>query len=284
VHYFPGSEKILSRHWFSSKLARLLEPIAVKNASLITGVAAGYYLPVLERNPHLKHTAVHGAMPYGGEEADHELLNKINLEPYLFKKNEKFQFVYAGAMLPKAFTPLEAIFKSIAAEKHLYKNAEWHFIGTGKTANDACGYNIKALAEKYGVWQTIVFEYPQRIPYLDVLVHLKYADGIFVLGSTEPHYTPSKIYQAVLSGKPLLAVLHTQSSAVNIIRQSNVGIALNFDGLNDITSIEINFPDAFLQFLHFAASYNASFIDRKIFEQYNAKSIASQLAVLLNKC
>ena len=41
VHYFPGSNKLFSRHWFSTKIATFLEPIAVKKASLITGVAEG---------------------------------------------------------------------------------------------------------------------------------------------------------------------------------------------------------------------------------------------------
>jgi hypothetical protein len=54
VHPFPGSEKLFSRHWFSTQLAKFLEPIAVKHASLITGVSEGYYNAVLERNPHLK--------------------------------------------------------------------------------------------------------------------------------------------------------------------------------------------------------------------------------------
>jgi hypothetical protein len=54
VHEFPGSNKLFSRHWFSTQLAKLLEPIAVKHAALITGVSEGYYKPVLDRNLHLK--------------------------------------------------------------------------------------------------------------------------------------------------------------------------------------------------------------------------------------
>ena len=36
VHHFPGSEQLFSRHWFSTQLAKLLEPVAVKKAVLIT--------------------------------------------------------------------------------------------------------------------------------------------------------------------------------------------------------------------------------------------------------
>jgi hypothetical protein len=76
VHEFPGSKKLFSRHWFSTKLTRLLEPIAVKHAALITGVSEAYYLPVLDRNPHLKNQVVTESMPYGGEERDHEFIRR----------------------------------------------------------------------------------------------------------------------------------------------------------------------------------------------------------------
>ncbi len=283
VHHFPGSEKVFSRHWFSTKLAGWLEPIAIKNAALVTGVAAGYYSEVLERNPHLKNRAVHGAMPYGGEVADHVMLDQLAVEPYLFKKNEKLQMVYAGAMLPKAYQPLEAVFSSMAVNKTLFENVEFHFIGTGKTADDAEGYNIKPMAEKYGIWQTIVFEYPRRIPYLDVLVHLKNADGIFILGSTEPHYTPSKVYQGVLSGKPILAVLHQQSTAVKIIEASNAGIVLTFNGADDLKSVKSNFLNAFIGFQHFAQSFHVGQVNKMLFNEYSAGAVTNQLAGLLNK-
>ena len=283
VHDFPGSHQLFSRHWFSKKLAILLEPIAVKKAALITGVAEGYYQAVLERNPHLKLKAIFAAMPYGGEERDHNILKQLNLQPYLFKKTSQFQLVYAGAMLPKAYVPLEAIFSSIATAPDLFKQVQFHFIGTGKTANDAEGFTIKAMAEQYGLWKTVVFEYPKRIPYLDVLVHLEHSDAVFILGSTEPHYTPSKTYQGVLSGKALLAVLNTQSTAVNVIRKANAGIVLDFDGEAGVPTIRDNFTIVFKQFMVFCENFNAATVNKKIFEHYSAERITSQLAILLNK-
>jgi hypothetical protein len=283
VHEYPGSNKMLSRHWLSKQIARLLEPIAVKRASLITGVAEGYYTPVLERNPHLKTQAVCGAMPYGGEQEDHELLKEIDIKPYLFeRKINKIQLVYAGAMLPKAYRPMEAIFKSIQDQPELFKHVEFHFIGTGKTTNDAAGYNIKPLAQKYGLWQTIVYEYPKRIPYLDVLVHLQNADGIFILGSTEPHYTPSKAYQGVLSGKPILAVLHKESSAVKVLRESGAGMVLDFDGENEMDWIQKSFASFFEKYLDWTKTYNRDQINKEIFEEYSAKKVTEKLADLIN--
>jgi len=283
VHNFPGSNKIFSRHWFSTKLAKILEPIAVKKAVLITGVAEGYYAPVLQRNPHLNTQAIRGAMPYGGEENDHTVATALQKQPYLFKKvQNKMQFVYAGAMLPKAYVPLEEIFKAIAANKNQFNDAEFHFIGTGKLANDPLSFNIKPYAEKYGLWNTIVFEYPKRIPYFDVIVHLNAADAVFILGSTEPHYTPSKVYQAILAEKPVLAVLHEKSTASAILKESNAGIVLTMNEEN-IAHLQESFLNVFSAFKIFIASFKKEQVNKEVFAEYSAFAVTKKLAFLLEK-
>ncbi|MEP6951272.1 MAG: hypothetical protein ABI863_18430 [Ginsengibacter sp.] len=284
VHRFPGSDKIFSRHWMSTKIARLLETIAVKKASLITGVAEGYYQAVLERNPHLKTQAVCGAMPYGGEASDHAGIDRLNIIPYLFSKEKGIlKLVYAGAMLPKAYVVLEAIFKAITANRNLFEKVEFHFIGSGSRANDAGSYNIKPLAEKYDLYNSIVYEYPKRIPYLDVLVHLDIADGIFILGSTEPHYTPSKTYQGILSGKPIFAVLHKESTAVEVLQESGAGIVLIFDGENDIQTITDTFPKLMTEYVEWKKLFDPEKITKEKFNEYSAGAVTQKLAKLLNK-
>ncbi len=281
VHRFPGSDKLLSRHWFSMHLAKFLEPKAVKHAALITGVAEGYYQGVIDRNPHLKESTVFAAMPYGGEAKDHEGLKDLNIEPYLFSKNGKFQFVYAGAMLPNAYGPLESIFKAISSEKIQFSAVEFHFIGTGYLSNDPHSYNIKPLAEKYGLWDSIVFEYPRRIPYLDVLVHLGISDAVFILGSTEPHYTPSKTYQGVLSKKPIFAVLHEKSSAAKVLGETDAGQSLCFNGELGLSKIEDYFFASFVEFRRFAINFNPNQVQNTLFEEYSAKSVTKKLAEAL---
>ncbi|MCX6300337.1 MAG: hypothetical protein NTY72_14745 [Bacteroidetes bacterium] len=282
VHIFPGSDKIFSRHWFTTQIAKLLEPIAVKNASLITGVADGYYQGVIARNPHLKNTCVFGSMPYGGEVLDHEMAIKLNLAPYLFQKNSKCQLVYAGAMLPKAYDLLEIIFSEISKHNTEFEQIEFHFIGTGRTPNDLNGFNIKPLAQKYGLWETIVYEYPQRIPYLEVLIHLNVADAIFVLGSTEPHYSPSKVYQAVLSKKNVYAVLHRESTAVNVIENSGEGYVLKFDLEAGIEKIRENFIKSFFAFISNNAELVYSNVSKNYFNEFSAKAVTKKLTDLLD--
>lgn len=283
VHVFPGSEQLFSRHWWSTQIAKYFEPKAVKYASLITGVAEGYYQGVIDRNPLLADSCICGAMPYGGEKLDHEQVKKMALKPYLFEKQpNRLQLVYAGAFLPKAVEPLRQLFAAIASSKEQYNDVVVHFIGTGSVANDPESYRIKPIAEEFGIWNTVVKEYPARIPYLDVLVHLDAADGVFILGSTEAHYTPSKVYQAVLSSKPVLAVLHTNSSAADVLERTNAGLVLKFQGETELTKINAEFNQVFEAYRSFCRNFVPEQVQLSTFDQYSARNITAQLAELLN--
>ncbi|MCF8342553.1 MAG: hypothetical protein K9I82_16365 [Chitinophagaceae bacterium] len=275
VHQFPGSNKLFSRHWFTTQLAKFLEPIAVKHAALITGVSEGYYAPVLDRNQHLKTQALTAAMPYGGEESDHDFIRNRQKEiSSTLSTSSTIKLIYAGAMLPKAYKPLEEIFKALQPLQPL-QPLQLHFIGTLGT--------IKPIAEKYGLYGTTVFEHPDRIPYLGVLNELEAADAVFILGSTEPHYTPSKVYQGVLSGKPILAILHEQSTAVNVLRASNAGIVVTMNGEEDLDTLSARFLEGLQEFENFRKDFDPNKINRAAFEQYSAKAVTAQLVEKLDE-
>jgi len=277
-------EKPLNKHWWARKLADVLEPIAVREASLITGVAQGYFDDMLERNPRLRDQAVTAAMPYGGEEADHQAVAEMDVEPYLFDGlDECFRLVYAGALLPKAQEPLDRLMRAISEAPNVFENVRFQFIGTGTSPDDSEGYQIRPVAEKYGVWNQHIEEHPPRIPYLDALVHQEAADAVFVLGSTEPHYTPSKVYQGVLAEKPVLAVLHEASSAGDVLQRTGAGQVLDFAGARDVEHIEQSFAEAFDRFRAFASDFNPTQVDQSAFQEYSARSVTETLANAMNR-
>jgi hypothetical protein len=283
VHTFPGSEKILSRHWFSTRLAGLLEPFAVKKACLITGVAEGYYQGVLDRNPGLHASCRFVSMPYGGEASDHEMVKKLELAPGLFPPDKnRIDLIYAGALLPKAFGILEEICIALH-NAGISEQLRFNFIGTGTRPGDPDAFAIKSLAEKYELWNNLMIEYPLRIPYLEVLTHLHSATAVFILGSTEPHYSPSKVFQAILSGKPILAVLHEQSTAVEIIRKTGTGLVLTFRDEKDLPVIRDRFADTLRQFILFAKSFQPIPNSYLEFDRYTARSITAVLARALDE-
>ena len=272
-------ERLFNKHWFARKVAPILEPIAVRDASLITGVAEGYYEDVLERNPHLREQAATAAMPYGGEQDDHRAVASLGAEPYLFQNNdETFHFVYAGALLPKATEPLDRMLRSIAEHPGVFDDVRFHFIGTGTSPDDPDGYKVRPRAEQYDLWESVIHEHPPRIPYLDALVHQEEADGVFVLGSTEPHYTPSKVYQGVLAEKPIFAVLHEESSACDVVRQTGAGRVLDFGGTAGLGVIGETFANEFLAYRNFAAQFDPAQVDRSTFKQYSARSVTEDLS------
>ncbi len=284
VHEWPGSEKRFSKAWTSARLAQVLEPWAVRDASLITGVAPLYYEEVLARNPHLREQAVTAAMPYGGSEGDFEALRKSPRPTYLFDPRDGlFHMMYAGAMLPRAYAVLERLLQALVIlrerEPALAAQLRIHFIGTGKSTDDPNGYNIKPLADQHGL-SNIVHEHPTRIPYVDVLSHLMQASATLVLGSTEPHYTPSKAFQGVHAKRPLLALLHEASTAAEFLQRAEAAtvVTLSEQRLPDPSALAATLA-AFMR----DRSYDPARVRWELFDSYSARASAHALADALDK-
>lgn len=196
--------------------ARIFEPFAVRKCAFLAGVSEESYLPVAARNPALKKLPM-AAFPLGFDPCDQVLLSPVppiwgaappDIRPY----------VYAGAFLPKARYYVQEMFRSIA---ELRRKLRWDerirlfFLGTGKQLP---GESVMDYARHFHV-SDIVMEHPERISYLSVLSHLRSAAGVLVIGSTESHYTASKIFQTLLCGRPLLAIFHRDSSVNAILEE-----------------------------------------------------------------
>ncbi|CAN5879251.1 hypothetical protein BH11PSE3_BH11PSE3_16370 [soil metagenome] len=243
VNRWPGVDKLFSRAWGSYQLAHILEPWSVKDAALITGVAAGYYQGMLERNPEVARRVVTAAMPYGGSARDFDFVRQTPRPIFLWDKDDGlFHMIYAGALLPAGIVIMEAFFRGLAQLRdtapETARRIRVHFVGTGRSPNDKQGHQVLPIAARCGV-EDMVTEHPHRIGYVDTLNHLTHADAVVVLGSTEPHYTPSKIFQGALSRRPVLAVLHEASTAVGMVRAARAGRVIAFaDGtLPDVGEI-----------------------------------------------
>ena len=286
VHHFPGSNILFSRAWFSTKLANFLEPVAVKKASLITGVSEDYYLPIISRYKTLSKNLISAAMPFGVELNDHivalnnvdsstksRLVSLFKNSPF-FSKNGKIKLVYAGALLPKSWSLLNQIFLSLTQESNSL-DFEFYFIGTGGA--------VEKIAKKYPLWNKNIFELSSRIAYLDVLRILDQTDGIFILGSIESHYSPSKIFQAILSKKPILAVLHYNSSAIKILSDSNTSCSLLLDDETDISSFGISFITKLREFYLFCNSFDSKKINLSVIDEFTGESVTRLLVNAINK-
>jgi hypothetical protein len=277
----PWVRDIHNRKNFRSRLslqvAKWLEPVAIKNASLLTGVSEAYYRPVMERNFKDK-TITPIGMPYGFDSRDHEIVLE-NLElPWAEIKGCQ-PLVYAGAFLPNAHMFIKTLFKLITrkVEQGLWDNQKHlFFIGTGKYV----GISIEDYAKQYGI-SFFVHEIRERLPYLHVLNLLSSAYAVMAIGSTEQHYTASKIFQALLSKKPVFAIFHHESSAVSILKECNAtGLLSEF--IPDATNVALEATVA--DRLDLLLSDNIKWQpDLSKLEKYSAKASAKALAIKLNE-
>jgi hypothetical protein len=126
----------------------------------------------------------------------------------------------------------------------------------------------------------MVDEHPHRIGYVDTLNHLMHSRAVLVLGSTEPHYTPSKVFQAMLSERPVFALLHRDSTAVAMIRSAHAGdvLTLSEDALPSPDAVATSLQ-AFIE----RPGHDAASVDPSVFEGYSARESTRLFAEALDR-
>lgn len=283
VNVWPGVEIPFSRAWASHNLAKLLEPWAVRGASLVTGMAPGYVAGMLERNPQVAKDAVLAYMPMGSAPEDYQLVGTLGRKPFLFDPGDgRFHMIYAGALLPAGMVVLDAFLAGLRSLREtapeVASRLVVHFVGTGSSPDDPNGHRVLPRAREIGV-EAMINEHPHRIGYVDTLNHLVHSSAVLVLGSTEPHYTPSKVFQAILSERPVFAMLHRDSTAVGMIKSARAGEVLT------LTESELPPPGAVAASLAGfigRPAQEAAQADNTVFEEFSARESTRQFAAALD--
>jgi hypothetical protein len=283
VNRWPGVDKPFTRAWVSYRLSRVLEPWAVRGAALITGMAPGYAAGMLERNPAVASHAVISYMPMGSAAEDFELVRTLRRRPFLFEPGDgHYHLIYAGALLPAGVIVLDAFLAGLKAfrqsDPQSAARLRVHFVGTGNSPDDPDGYRVLPRAIQAGV-ADMIDEHPHRIGYVDTLNHLEHCDAVLVLGSTERHYTPSKVFQAILSKRPVFAMLHAESTAADTIREAHAGRVMT------LTEHAMPAPIAVAGELRMLMDerYDASGVNAAGFESYSARESTRVLAEALDR-
>lgn len=206
-------------HW----IARLLEPYAVGQAAGLTSVSAGTLDGLFERNPALRRLP-RAEVPLGGEPRDFaRARNGMRTNRFFDPGDGLLHVAYVGTVPPVGgLEVLRGFFAGLALlldrRPELRTKMRLHFVGTTMlNAGDPPALALP-LAEQAGVGDC-VHEHPLRVGYLDALTVLTQAGALLLLGGTERHYTASRVYPALLSGAPLLAVYREESTVCDVLRQ-----------------------------------------------------------------
>ena len=92
------------------------------------------------------------------------------------------------------------------------------FLGTSNQRSAGAAPRALGLANAFAL-QDLVTETPGRLDYFDALRAFRDADALLLLGTSEAHYTPSRIFAALNSNRPLLALYHADSPVTDLLRR-----------------------------------------------------------------
>ena len=212
VYKLAPHQRGLNRATATVLIARALEPRALRKASLISGVSDGYLKGLNQRYPHLSHIA-RITFQMGFRAQDHQIELPDYTPPF---QNNKRTFVYAGAYSPNWYPIFRLWIKALSKiqDIRLLHDVEFLFIGTENPELQS----IATMAEELGVGP-LVREIPERIPFLHVQQALRQSHGAMVLGSIEPHYSASKLFQCFVTAPRVFAFLHEESEASQILTE-----------------------------------------------------------------
>ena len=277
-------QPLFSKAGVSHRLARLLEPGALRGADYVTSVSDAQNAEMVARHPWFDSSHM-DAIPIGGDLDDFEAMRIEDVEG----ENSDLEpghvhLSYVGTFLPKSGplvrVLLQAFAKLRSAEPALAERIRLNFVGTSNQPNDDALYRVKPIAEETGVAEA-VHEIPRRLPFLEALKVLTQSNGLLLIGSDELHYTASKIYPALMSGRPFLSLFHRASSAHAILSASGGGQALAFETADELAALEATLAEGLRNLALHPERFGTA--DPDAYAPFEARNIAKRFADIFDR-
>ena len=271
--------KSRASRWLSS----VLEPIALSAADGVTAVSHATYEQALARTPAARPRAT-AELPIGWDSRD---LQFIGATPRRFADDGCVHLSYVGTLLPAGFDTLRALFTAVANERGRNRdvaNIRLHFFGTSNQRSADAPPRVMPIAVEQGI-ADIVTEHAPRLDYFDALGVLRDSSAVLLLGSSERHYTPSKVFPALVAERPVLAVMHEASNASGLLSRIGRPPTIRLVTYGD-EGVAARVKDIGAQLAALAAGprYAADAINRAVLEPTSACALAGRLADVLNRC
>lgn len=244
VYSLSKEQKGFNRATATVLLARLLEPIALRNVSLVSAISEGYTQGVHHRHRRLQNLPT-PTCQLGFSMRDHRIeLPEFQLP---FSSNKR-TFIYAGAYWQLGAPLFRLWFQGLAQAVNrsaIPADVEFLFVGT----NNPELPSITSLIEEFEL-QKIAREIAVRQPYLEVQQMLRESAGAIVMGSLESHYSPSKIFQCLVTAPRTMAFFHSESEGRSILEACNAdNFYVPFHPATDPQETVIKLANALKQFV-----------------------------------
>lgn len=243
VNDYPVKEARIGqrfKRWVTHRMAKLMEPLAVRGADHIVCVSPAYPDMIRQRYPNVASNRF-SVLPFGAAESDLEVVDRPHVRQSVFTPGDGYRhWVYVGRGGPDMAFALRSFFGALqrardAAPESVH-NLRVHFVGTSYASGAEARQSVEPIAIECGVGD-LVIEQTERIPYFEALQCLRDADALIVPGSDDPGYTASKLYPYILAKKPLLAIFHEKSSVVQVLAATQAGTVVTFNAKDSSDSI-----------------------------------------------
>jgi len=276
----PKSERP-PKHWFSYRLNKITEPIAMRSVDGIISVSQKYIDTLQGRYPRLLNRPCQ-VITFGTFDVDFKIAAKNDslLDLVYTKDNKHINLVYVGRggfdVQPAVKILFDLVKKAKTQDPELFNRLRLYFIGTSYATNGEGIPTIAPLAANFGLDEQVI-EFTDRIGFYQSIKNLQQSDGLIIIGSNDPSYTASKLYPYILTNKPLLAILHPNSSALSILKKCNAGKAI-YLGQNE-TECKAVFSDYLAQIL----LRQPTETNWQEFEQYTSRALTEKQVALFNQ-
>jgi hypothetical protein len=268
------------KYWFSYRLHKYLEPIAMKNVGGLISVSENYIDDLKARYPEIKNIPS-ATITFGAFDPDLQIAEN-NREHFTNLLDPEFvSIVYIGRGgndMHRSIAPLfKALKDGLDKEPELFNKIKVYLIGTSYAPNGKGKPTILPFAKQLGIENSIV-EITDRISYYHTMTTLQQADTLFIPGSDDPQYTASKIFPYLLTQKPLLAIFNAQSSAIGILAEYGAKHVYSYDATNDIEARVYDFLKEVINGDKKDCHYDPAAI-----KKYSAENMANKQSILFNK-
>lgn len=262
--YYTGKPKKQRppKYWFSYRLNKYLEPIAIRKTDGLISVSAAYIDQLKFRYPVIRNIPA-AVITFSAFTPDLQIARDNRQQFTSLLSNEFINIVYigrGGKDMHKAITPVFKAFKAALKNDPVrFSKIKFNFIGTSYAPAGQGVPTILPLAQQLGI-ESFVVEVARRISYYHTLLTLQQSNALFIPGSDDPQYTASKIFPYLLTGKPVLAIFNLASSAISIMKEYGVQHVYNY-GEVSADSLSIFFDQLITGSLN-TMEYNTDAVER----------------------
>jgi Glycosyl transferase 4-like domain len=276
AHAFPR------KGWFYHQAAAALEPAVLRSATHITAVSGGILDDLRKRYSWLDPSRM-TAMPYGAEPDDLAASAGLGVDPPDFTEADgSVTVAFTGAIQPTSAALVDVVLRAVrrvrASGTPLGQRLRLRCYGTSNLTWGHRRHAVLPAATALGV-ADCVSEIPERIPYLQAMAVLRACDIVLVMGSTDSYYHASKLYPAMVSGRPVLGLCHRDSSIRRVVEDTGAGRCVTFRDVEEVSQLEQPIADAIVEL---AARGRAGIAVGRL-EPFTARQSTRVLAAILER-